>query len=373
MNLVKSVSAAKVLLNAELTRVLPCVILEGEEAGLSTNLVHDLLHGDLLVLRAGNGSTVGVTALGPADLSDVLALGGSTGADLGGLLELLGSEVTSLLSGDGGGKVRVDLDGEDVDVVAESSAHRLPGTDGLSGGDGNVGWETAVTELLADIVDVGTEISSVAVAVEHALVTNNDHGDGVLGGVVLDVLELGVGVVGEGSLATSLEEDAVDDLQAILLALGNDVLEDAAVGAVRTDGGEAHLGDLLDVALDLITALALAVLSIGSVGNGPLVSVGHDATTGAVAAGRLGLVSSLGAAGSGLGSVGWGRSWLGSVNWGRSWLGGLLGWRRRVDLSWLAGSGLNWCVNHSRLAGGWHNDARQLDGSLGLLLLSARS
>jgi hypothetical protein len=289
--------AAKVLLNVEGTRGLPGVVLVGEDAGLVTNSLLNLLDGNLLVLRAGNGSSVGVTGAGPSDLGDVGTLLSGLGADLGGLSELLDGEVTSHVGGDGAGEVGVNLAGEDVDVVAESGAVLLPGADGLGGGNGNVLGETSALKGLTAVVDVATEGGGVAVAVEDALVTDDEHGDAVLGGLVLDVVELLVGIGGERTLATgtaTLEEDAVDDLEAVLLALGNDVLEDTAVGAVGADSGEAHLGDVLDVALDLILALALAVRGVGSVGHGPLVAVGDDVTTGAVAAGGLGLLSRLG-------------------------------------------------------------------------------
>jgi hypothetical protein len=353
----QSVGAAKVLLDTEVTRGLPAVVLEREEARLGTNLVHDLLHGSLLVLGASDGSAVAVTRFGPSDLGDVLALGSGLGADLGGLVELLSGEVAGHLGGDGGSEVGVNLDGEDIDVVAKSGTLLLPGTDGLSGGNGNIGGETAALELLADVVDVATELAGLAVVVEHALVSDNDHGNAVLGGLVLDVLKLGVGVAGEGALATgtaTLKEDTVDDLQAILLALGNDVLEDTAVGAVGADGGEAHLGNLLDVSSDVHGGLALAIRSVWGVGDGPLVTVGGDVAARAVGASWLRLVGSLGAArlgslsGLGLNRVlsrlavdrdrlgdGWDLSGLG---WSRRWdvgrvLSGLGGNRNRLGNS----------------------------------------
>jgi hypothetical protein len=337
VHLGKDVSAAKELLNAKVARVLPVIVLEGEQAGLGANLGLDLLDSNLLVLRASDGHAVAVTTLGPSNLSDVGTLGSGTGADLGGLSELLSGKVTSHLGGDGGSEVRVDLDGEDVNVVAESGALLLPGADGLGGGDGNVGGETAALELLADVVNVGSKLVGCAVVVEHALVADNDHGDAVLGSLVLDVLELGVGVLGEGTLAAgaaALKEDAVDDLQAVLLALRNHVLEDTAVGAVRADGGEAHAGDLLDIRADLASGLAVAIGGIGSVGDSPLVTVGLDVRSGAVATSGLGLVSSLGAAG--LGAVGRLRvDWYRGVR--RSRLGRLrLGRWGVVDLSRLA-------------------------------------
>jgi hypothetical protein len=326
-----------VLLDVQVAGVLPRVVLEAEQARLGTDLVHDLLHGLLLLGGASDGLAVGVAGAGPTDLGNELALGGGLGAHLGGLLELLGGEVAGHLGGDRGGEVRVDLYGEDVDVVAQSGALLLPGADGLGGGDGDVLGEAGALKSLTDVVDVGSELGGSAVVVEHALVADDDHGDAVLGGVALDVVELVVGVLGEGTLATAaagLEEDTVDDLQTVFLAGGNDVLEDTAVSAVRADGGETKIGNLLDIRLDVGLGLAVATGGIGSVGHSPLVAVGDNATAGAVASSRLGLVGRLGAAGLGLRGV----RRLGGVlrrsrlRWLRNLLGRVLGNSRLGDL-----------------------------------------
>jgi hypothetical protein len=372
------VAAAKVLLDVQGTRGLPGVVLVREDASLVTDGLLDLRDSNLLGLRAGNSKTVGVTGAGPSDLGDVGTFLGGLGADLGGLGELLDGEVTSHVGGDGAGEVGVDLASEDVDVVAESGAVLLPGADGLGGGDGNVLGETGALESLANMVDVAAEGGGVAVAVEDALVTDDNHGDTLLGGVALDGLELLVGVVGKGSLAAgtaTLEEDAVDDLEAVLLALGNNGLENTAVGAVGADGGEAHVGDVLDILLDIVGSLALAVIGVGSVGHGPLVAVGDNAATGAVATGGLGLVSRLGAARSrsrlGVNRLRGGRGvdlrrLRGLRLGGRRVLGRLgclrLGGSRRVNLCWLA-----WAWGRS----GGRDDDGGVDGRLGLLLLSA--
>lgn len=198
------------------------------------------------------------------------------------------------------------LHSEDVDMRAELCALLLPGANGLGGGDGDVLGEAGTLKSFTNVVDVGGELAGDAVVVEHALVADDDHGDAVLRRVVLDVIELVIGVLREGTLATataSLEEDTVDDLQTVFLAGRNDVLEDTAVGAVGADGGETKLSNLLDVGLDVSLGPAVAIGSIGSVGHSPSVAVGDDTAAGAVATGRLGLLSSLGAAGNRLGSA----------------------------------------------------------------------
>ena len=314
------------LLNIKGTRVLPRVILEAEETRLSTNLLHNLLHSLLLLGNTSNCLAVVVTGARPANLGNVLALGCGLGAHLGGLVELLRGKVAGHVGRDGRSEVRVHLHSEDVDMVAQRGALLLPGADGLGGGDSDVLGEASALERLADVVDVRGQLGGRAVVVEHALVADDDHGDTVLRCVVLDVVELVVGVLGERSLAAAaagLKENAVDDLQVVLLAGRNDVLEDTAVGAVGTDGGEAKVRDLLDVRFDIGFSLAVAVRGVGSVGHGPLIAIGDDTATIAVAASRLRLVSSLGAAGLGLGCVDGLRA-AGSRLRGINGLGGIL-------------------------------------------------
>lgn len=309
---VDSIRAAEALLNTISTSILPLVISEREQASLLTDLLHDALDSLLLLRVTGNGGAVGLTLLRPANLRDVFALSSGLRADSSSLLELLLGEVTGGGSLDLAGEVGVDLHGEDVDGRAESSTLLLPDVDRLGGGDGDVLGETGALELLTDIDDVLGECLSGAVSVEERLVTDNDHGDAVLVGALDDLLELVVCVGGEGALAAlaaGLKEDAIDDLQAVLLALWNDVLEDTAISAVAADGGEAEIGDLLDVALNFRGGLALALSGVGRVGDGPLVAIGYDVASGGVGTLGLGLsrLAGLGRHGVGL------RGWLGCL------------------------------------------------------------
>ena len=370
LDLCKNIDTAKVLLNTIGASGLPGVVLEGEDASLLTDSLLNLLHSGTLSIGASDSLAVGLTLGRPADLTNVGTTGGSLGADLGGLLELLGGKVTGHVGADGLGEVGLDLADEDVDVGAEGGTLGLPDVDGLGGGDGDSGGEASATELVADVVDVRSELLRLAVTVEHALVADNDHGDAVLRSLVLDVVELLVGVLGEAALLASLEEDTVDDLESVLLALRNNVLEDTAVGVVDADSGEAETSNLLDVRSNLTSFLALAGLCVGSVGDGPLVAVGYNVTIATGWLGRLGLCTAAGR--SRLGLVGirdrgslsglallrrLGNTRVGGLALlGNSWGAGLgsLGLRRLVSLgvgrSWAAGLG---CLRLRGLRSTW--------------------
>src|SRR5690242_14897143 len=150
----ENVGAAKVLLHAKRTRVLPRVVLEAEQGRLGTDLLDDLLHRLFLLRNTSDGLAVRVTGAGPPDLGNVQALFCGLWAHLGGLLELLRGKVAGHVGRDGGSEVGVNLDGEDINVGAQLGALLLPSADGLGGGDGNVLREASALERLTDVVDV---------------------------------------------------------------------------------------------------------------------------------------------------------------------------------------------------------------------------
>ena len=328
-----------VLLDTKGTGGLPEVVLEAEDARFGSDLGKDALEGFLLLALSGDGVAVGVTLGRPSDLGDVLASGGSLGAHGGGHGELLSGEITGFAGGDLAGEEGVDLDGEDVDVVAQGGTLVLPHVDGLGGGEGDILGETGVQELSAHVIDVGGKFFGGRASVEQALVSNNDHGDRVLGCVLDEGLDLVLGSRGEGAF-TGREEDAEDDLDAVRLACGNNVVENTAVSAIHADGGESQTGDLCNVALDFTGRLAVTVGGVGGVGDGPLVALGHDATGLAVGAAAVGRLARL--AGffrfsrvAGLARL----SGLGGDNWGR--------WGR------IGGRGVAGCRGSVRLLGDW--------------------
>lgn len=308
------IRAAKVLLDVVRAGSLPRVVLVAEDASVGSDLLDDAAHGLLLLLLAGHGRLVGRPAGRPANLGDELALGGGAGAHLGGLLELVGGEVTGLGGSLAAVEEGLDLRGEDVDVLAPRAAVLLPGGDGLGGGDGRS--ETGGGPLLLDVGEVAGEGTGVAAVAGDVLVTDDHHGDAVLGGALDDVLELLVGTLGTGG-GGGVEEDAVDDLEAVLRAGGDDVLEDTAVGAVDTDGGVTKTSDLANVLLNLGLGLAVTSGGVGGVGDSPLVTVGL--VPGASAVRRGAGLAGLGLRGSGLGgSCGRGSMVAGSLA-GGSW------------------------------------------------------
>jgi len=106
-----------------------------------------------------------------------------------------------------------------------------------------------------------------------------------------------------------VNEHADDHVYAIGLARSANVLETRAVGAVDADGGEALLGDGLDVRHDFASGLAAAGAGVGSVGHGPLVTLGNDLAGSTIGRSRRSSYN---------GGVDWGSG----VRWGRvDWLG----------------------------------------------------
>jgi len=267
------IGAAKVLLDVPGARGLPGVGLVAEDAGMVTDLLNDAVQGLLLLGLTGDGLAVGGSLGRPPNLRDELAPGSGFGAHFGSLLELLVGKFTGLGSSLATVEVWLDLSGKDVDDIAESRTILLPGCDSLGGGHGDGGRETSAVELLLYVLDIAREGASVATVAGDVLVADDEHGHGILGGVLDDVLELLIGTLGVRAVA-SVEEDAVDDVESMLLAGGDNVLENAAVGTVDTDGGVAEVGDLADVVLHFSFGLAVSTLGVGSVGDGPLIAVG---------------------------------------------------------------------------------------------------
>ena len=67
-----------------------------------------------------------------------------------------------------------------------------------------------------------------------------------------------------------VDEDAEDDLESVSLARSSDVLKSRAVRAVDTDGRESSRGNLGNVTGNRRGILALSVVLVWGVGDGPL-------------------------------------------------------------------------------------------------------
>lgn len=312
------VCTAKVLLNIVGARSLPVVVLVAEDASVITNLIDDAAHSFLLLSLSWDSSVVGRATSWPTNLGDELALGSSLRADLGSLLKLVVSELTGLGGSLSTVKEGLDLSSKDIDDIAPSASVLLPSSDGLGSGDGS--GETSGAELGADSGNVGSERTSISTVAGDVFVTNDQHGSAVFGCLLDNVLELLIGALGARG-TSGVEEDAVDDLEVVLLARRDDVLENTAVGAVHTDSSVAETRDLANVDLDLGLRLAVTAGRVRGVSDGPLVAIGL--VPGASTIGR-----SAGLAGLGFGDNLGGRWWRSSVVAGNGLLGRL---RRRLD------------------------------------------
>lgn len=269
----EEVRATEALLDTEAALSLPVVVGEGEEDSVGTDLGHDAGKGSSLLSSTGDSHAVGGTGGGPAALQVVSS---QARADLTNSPELRLDELTSLGSGGTGVEERLDVGSDDVHDTAKSAAGGLEDVEGLGGGDG-----TRVTGGSPGSLgrgDEASELLSRAESVEDGLVTDDDHGDGgpvagrTPGGNVADLLSS----TGD---TRALNEDTEDDLQAVGLASGTDVLETRAVSSVETDGGEALSLDGGKVGHDITGGLAVSAGGVGSVGDGPLVAVDNGSTT----------------------------------------------------------------------------------------------
>lgn len=284
------------LLDVELTRVLPGVIGVGEEDGLGANRGGDGLDGGGLLSGTGDSGTVGATGVGPASLEvdDVLAA-----TELLEDLELALGELTGLLGGDIGVEEGVDVGTDDVDGAAKSAAAvLLPDVDGLGGSDGT--GVAGSLEALGGGLDEGAEGSGVDVAGLDGLVTDNDQLDHVPRSPLGDLGDL---LLGAGD-AGAVDVDTHDDAEAELLAGVTDELETAAVSGVDTDQVEALALDDLEVLENLLLGLALTTSGVGGVSHTvlPLTKDGGNVAGLADGGGGAGAGAGAGAGGADNGS-----------------------------------------------------------------------
>ena len=272
------------VLNVELTRVLPGIVGVREEDRLGANGAGNSLDGSLLLGNTGNSGSVGITSVGPASLQvqDVLVTDALEDLVLGQ------SELSSLGGGGVGVEEGVDVGSDNVDGGAQGGRSvLLPDVDGLGGGD-----VASVAGALEGGLGGGDERGQLGggnVAAGDSLVTDDNQ---------LDHAPLGPGVDGVNLLlctggAGGLDVDSQDHLHAVLLAGVADVLKTAAVGGVDADQVEALVGDDLDVLGDLVLGHAVTAVGVGGESHTVLAGAGQ---TGARGAG--GLRGGAGAAGN---------------------------------------------------------------------------
>lgn len=176
--------------------------------------------------------------------------------------------------------------------VVDDAAHGrrevalLPDVDGLGGGvrAGVAG------ELAAALGDEGGELGRLAVAVEDGLVTDGDQVDHVPLAPGLD----GADLLGDARVARiaagGVDVDADDHADTVLGAGVADVGESVAVSGVDADLGHTGAGNLLDVAENVIAALAATFgpSLVRGVRDTPRLSGGATEATGGLGGGRSG-------------------------------------------------------------------------------------
>lgn len=263
------------VLNVELTRVLPIIVGVREEDRLGANGAGNTLDGSLLLGNTGNSGTVGITSVGPASLQvqDVLV------TDALEDLVLAQSELTSLGGSGLGVEEGVDVGTDNINGRAQSGGSvLLPDVDGLGGGD--VAGVAGALEGGLGGGDERGQLGGGNVAAGNSLVTDDNQ---------LNHAPLGPGVDGVNLLLCAggtggLDVDSQNHLHAVLLAGVANVLKTAAVGGVDADQVEALVGDDLDVLGDLV--LGHAVSAVGVRGESHTVLAGAS-QTGARGAGGL--------------------------------------------------------------------------------------
>lgn len=254
MNL-EEITATELSLDAESTRVLPAIVRPGEPGdGGTLVLLIDRVNSLLLLLLTRNGGTVGLTGVWPSGLEDDDVLG-VTAVRLG-KSDLVLDELTGIGWGNAGVEEWVNVNTDDVHVLADVRGNLLQDVDWLSGGD----WSlvTSSADLLGNGGHVGTELGTTAETVEDGLVTNDKELDETPLGPGDDVSNLRV-----GSLDTSgLDEDTENDLESVLLASRADRLESTAVRRVETESLESLGGNSSNITIDLGSGLARLIIVV---------------------------------------------------------------------------------------------------------------
>jgi hypothetical protein len=257
------------LLAAERTRVLPEIVDKRKHHRLPPCAGRDARYRRRLLALPGARGTVALTCGRPSGLEIDAGFARAERIDDG---ELGGDEGAGLVGGDVGVEERMDVAADDVDDFTEDFGVFLPDVQGFGGG-ARTGVSGAGEGGSAG-GDEGRQFGSGRVAREYALVSDDDQ---------LDQFPLApgdnVGYLLSGARDAGVaDEDAENHLDPAGGAGTTDVLQTGAVGAVNTHGGEAFAGDEGNVRCYGAGVLAGAVVFVGGVGNGPLVSRGAEGT-----------------------------------------------------------------------------------------------
>lgn len=283
----KEVANAPVLLAAAGAIVLPLVVVLGEEDNLVAQGLLDAGDGDLLVEHGRDVDTVGVARGWVTALEDI------TGLATAGLLDILDlalDELAGVGGQDIGAEVGVDVGSHNIDGITHNGLDilLLPSADDIGGrvGAGVVG------QLTLDVGDEVDQLLGGTVAVVQGLVSDCHELNKVPLAPLLESRDLGVDIRRAVGATVLANEDTDDHLHAVLLAGVTNERQGVTVGGVHTQCREAGVGDGLDVGVNGIRALALAVLRVvRRVGHSPQVSAATEASSrrgGSGARGRRG-------------------------------------------------------------------------------------
>lgn len=336
------VADTPVLLNTELARVLPVVVLVGELSGNVTNGVADGVHGSLLLGRTRNSLAVAVTSIGPARLAnkDLVIV-----ADALEKLNLAGNKVTSILSSNVAVEEGLEVGRGKVNNTTKSGTRGLPDVKRLSDSE-----LTAVTGTLDGSLgrrNEASEVRSRAVSVRESLVVKGDELN-TSPAVGLTPVDNVANLAGARADTAGVNVDTEDDLKTETNGLASNSLQLVAVGGVHADSVETVGLDVLKLGQDVVSAHAgTSVVGVASVGNGV-----------------VGMLTQSAASGAGRGAGRSGSRGRGGSNWRRSDRAG----RDRSGGS--SGCGSDWGRSRSGRRGeGAHVGVGSLHNGHGLLRL----
>lgn len=272
----EDVADTPVLLNTEISGVLPVVVLVGELSGNSTDGAADGVHGGLLLGNTRNGLAVAVTSSGPATFANKdLVVVANTLEDL----DLAGNKGTSVFSSNVAVEEGLEVGRSKVDNTAESRSRALPDVKGLRDGE-----LTAVTSALEGGLggrDKASEVRGRAESIRESLVVERNELN-TAPAVGLTPADNVADLAGTGANTAAVNVDTEDDLETKTNGLGGNSLQLVTVRRVHADRVETVGLNVLELGQDVVSAhTSTSVVGVTSVGNGIVIMLTQAAATGA--------------------------------------------------------------------------------------------
>lgn len=221
----------------------------------------------LLLGRAGNSSTVGLSVAWPSSFQ-IVCLEFATAARRK-VLELLSNEISSSGRADLTIEEGVQVRADNVDDWAESGGVLLNDIERLRGGD-----RTIVTSSLQDTLGFHDKVGhfgSCSETSKDCFIACDDHFDHAPVSIRTPLGQV-VELIVRSSHAFAIDEDAEDHLHTNCFAGCANILRTLAVRGVNAHRREALGFDAVDVIAHFVSGLATAVGCVRGVGHGPFVS-----------------------------------------------------------------------------------------------------